>query len=345
MRIAVLLLLAGTALAGPTKAPRAIASAEKAVEIARTRGKLIFLTVIIDNDGENRAVIDQVFRNAQFLRIAKEFVILYANSEDQHGKVRVKGNDGKKHIRCRDCPFITCADHINLAFNYARGFYPGDNTRTPIHFVIDADEEVVDTIMNGNFEQGFNHVPAKTVVARLKRILDKHGKGLTEKQYEEMVAALRDAKAARARGKVTLELEKLRTVVAVEKDVEGVREAKTRVKEIDALAAAELKKLDDLIGMGKWEEAIDALEAIETTYPGTLSAVAAATRRRELHGRREVKRIVKSREIYEKGMVLLKRKKLDAARRQFEKCVRLYGGEKYGDLAKKELEKLPVGDG
>ena len=69
---------------------RSVETSDEAVEIARTRGKLIFLTVIVDNDGENRAVIDMVFRDRAFLKISKEFVILYANNDDDHRKVRVR---------------------------------------------------------------------------------------------------------------------------------------------------------------------------------------------------------------------------------------------------------------
>ena len=45
-RIGVFLLLAGSALAGP-KYPNCVRDKDKALEIARTRGKLIFLTVIV----------------------------------------------------------------------------------------------------------------------------------------------------------------------------------------------------------------------------------------------------------------------------------------------------------
>jgi len=339
VRCLTLLLLVGSALAGPKKAPECAKTPEEAVEIARTRGKLIFLTVIVDGDGENRAVIDNVFRNRAFLRIAPEFVCLYANKDDEHGRVKVRGPDGKRVLRCADCPSITCHDHHLVAMNYARGFFPGVDAKTPIHFVLDANEEVVDTIMNGTFEQGFNHVPAKTVVSRLKKLLDKHGRGLSEEQYARMRKLLTDAKAARARDKVALELEHLLEVVAFERDVVGVREAKARVKEIDAQAAGELRNVDALEAKKEWEKVLDELERIEKTYAGTLTAGAAKGRRKELEDRREVKRLLKARDLYEHAQKYREQGKPDLARKRLEKIVRLYPETKYAKLAEEALGK------
>jgi hypothetical protein len=121
-RSAALLLLAGIAIAAPPRpAPVCARTHDEAVTLARTRGKLIFLTVIVDDDNENRAVIDQVFRDKEFLKIAEEFVCVYANWMDQHGKVKTKGPDGKPVVRCADCPSIECRDHQGLAANWARG--------------------------------------------------------------------------------------------------------------------------------------------------------------------------------------------------------------------------------
>jgi hypothetical protein len=340
MRTLAFVLLLGWSAFGAPKAPLCVKNAKEAVEIARTRGKLIFLTVIVDHDHENRAVIDNVFRDSSFLKIAKEFVILYANNEDDHGRIKVKV-DGKTQIRCRDCPSITCEDHMMLAQNFARGFFPGSEAKCPIHFVIDANEELVDTIMNGTFEQGFNHVPAKTVVSRLKRILRKHGRGLTEAEYKKMKGLLVDARAARARKNVTLELEKLLQVVAFEKKVEGVEGAKKRIREIDAVAGKRLREIDAILVRKEWETALDALEKVAKTYPGTLSSAAATAKRKELLRQKEVSRLLKARDLYEKGMAYKDKGKTELARKRFSKCVRMYKKTKYGQLAEKELAALP----
>jgi tetratricopeptide (TPR) repeat protein len=338
--LACLLLLGWSALAGP-KAPLCVKNATEAVEIARTRGKLIFLTVIVDHDGENRAVIDNVFRDASFLKIAKEFVILYANNEDEHGRIKVKV-DGKTRVRCRDCPSITCEDHMMLAQNFARGFFPNSVAKCPIHYVIDADQELVDTIMNGNFEQGFNHVPAKVVVTRLKQHLRKHGRGLTEPEYKKMKMLLIEAKAARARENVTLELGKLIEVVALQKKVEGVERAKARIREIDAIAGKELREIDGILVRKEWETALDALEKLAKAYPGTLSAAAATAKKKDLMRQKEVSRLLKARDLFEKGMAFLDKKRTELARKRLSKCVRLYKDTKYGQLAQKELAALPA---
>ena len=342
-RTAALLLLAASADAAPRAAPECARTHEEAVTLARTRGKLIFLTVIVDDDNENRAVIDQVFRDKEFLKISEEFVCVYANYMDQHGKVKAKGPDGKPVLRCADCPSIQCTDHMGLAANWARGFFPESEAKTPIHFVVNAKEEVVDTIMNGDFKQGFNHVAAGDVVTRLKALLQKHGKGLTEEEYKRMQEQLTDAKAARARGLVTLELQKLLPVVALAKDVEGVRGAQARVAEIDREAAKVLAEAEVLVARGGIEEALDALAKVAATYPGTLSAAAAEKDAKELQSRPEVKRLLKAREIYNEGLKLKEKGKPDLARKKFEACARVYADTKYGELARKELEALGSG--
>ena len=330
--------------APPRPAPECARTHEEAVTLARTRGKLIFLTVIVDHDHENCAVIDQVFRDKEFLKIAEEFVCVYANNEDQHGKVKAKGPDGKQVLKCSDCPSIDCRDHQGLAANWARGFFPGSEAKTPIHFVVNEKEELVDTIMNGTFEQGFNHVPASEVVARLKALLQKHGKGLSEEEYKRMEGLLTDAKAARARGDPTLELQKLLPVIALGKEVEGVRGARARVAEIDRDAAKVLADAEVLVATGKIEEALDALEKVASRYPGTLSAAAAEKDVKDLKGRQEVARLLKARDLYGEGMGLKQKGKTDLARKKFEACVRVYGDTKYGELSKKELDGLPAGE-
>jgi len=340
-----LLLLAGSAAAAPPRpAPECVRTHEEAITRARTRGKLIFLTVIVDHDHENRAVVENVFRDKEFLKIAEEFVCVYANSEDQHGKVKMKGPDGKQALRCADCPSIECTDHTELAYNWSRGFFPESEARTPIHFVINAKEELVDTIKNGDFKAGFNHVPAAEVVARLKALLQKHGKGLTEEEYKRMEELLVEAKAARARGLVTLELQKLLPVVQLGKDIEGVRGAQARVAEIDKDAAKVLADAEVLVARGGVEEALEALASVAATYPGTLSAAAAEKDAKDLKGRPEVARLLKARDLHGEGLRLKEKGKPDLARKKFEACARIYADTKYGELSKKELEGLPAGE-
>ena len=220
-------------------------------------------------------MIDNVFRNKEFIKISSEFVCVYANPEDTHGKIKYKDpKTGKKYIRCADCPTVNCEEHQHLAQNWSRAFFPGSTARTPVHFVINAEEDVVAIIKNGDFEQGMNHVPPKIVVAELKKLLKKFGKGLTEREYKWMVDDLAAAKAARARDKTPVELEKLLKVVALNRKIEGVEFARKRVKEIDAWARKKLAKVEPLVQAKKWEEALAALGAIAKTYPGTLTGAA-----------------------------------------------------------------------
>ncbi|MHC4957792.1 MAG: hypothetical protein ACYTGN_05400 [Planctomycetota bacterium] len=340
MRLAVLLLLAGAAVAAP-KHPHCVKNSEEAVKIARTRGKLIFLTVIVDNDAENRLVIDNVFRDRAFIKISKEFVCVYANPEDTHGKVKFKNKkSGKRELRCADCPSIVCLDHMLIAQNWSRAFFPGSEARTPIHFVIDANEDKVATIMNGSFEAGFNHVPASKVVAELKKMLKKYGKGLTEQEYAAMVRHLSDAKAARARDKPELELEHLLEVLKVDKKIEGVAEARKRIQEIDAWAAKKLKDVEPLVAKQDWIAALGALDKLAKTYHGTLTAAAAEKQHKDLLKKPEVKKLLKGQQLYAKGIEYRTKGKLELAKKKFAECIRKAPGTKFADLAQKELDAL-----
>jgi len=343
--LAALVLLVASALAAP-KAPRCVRDAKTALEIARTRGKLIFLTVIVDNDGENRMVIDSVFRDRSFIKISREFVCLLANPHDQHGKVAVKDEKtGKRVHRCADCPSISCLDHQNLAQNFARAFFPNNMARTPVHFVINQDEEVVATIKNGDFETGFNHVAAKVVVTELRKILKKFGRGLSEVEYQGMLEHLTDARAARARKNVTLELEKLNAVAGLNRDVVGVREARARIKEIDKIAAGGLNVVAKEIESRQFEDALRRLDQLARTYPGTLTAGAAQLKRKELLKRSDVKKLLKAAGYYAKGVEYKRKGKIEQARRKFNQALRTGKGTKYAGLARKELDALGAGNG
>ena len=340
-RITAVLLLAGAAFGGPKIYPECVGDKDKILEIARTRGKLIFLTVMVDHDGENRAVIDQVFRDKAFVKLSKQFVCVLANPEDNHGKVKLRDKRTKKtRVRCADAPTITCEQHMRLAQHWSRAFFEENTIRTPVHFVIDADEEVVGTIVNGSFDAGFNHVPVKVVIAELRKILAKHGRGLTEEEYSRMIQDLAAARAARARDKTGLELALLLKVVGLNRKVEAVAEARRRVGEIDAWAGKKLVAASRLIAEKRWEEAIDGLVAIRTKYPGTRTAAAAGKAEQELRKSRAVKRLLKAKATYEKAMQYKAKGKTDLARKKLAQCVRQGAGTKYADLAEKELAAL-----
>lgn len=344
MRTAGLFLaLAASSFAGEDPLPYA-RTPKEAVEMARTRGKLMFITICVDNDGENRAVIKNVLQNKAWRKIAREFVLIYANKDDDHGSVMVKTESGKSEKRDADVPELTNEQVRHFAYNYVAAFYPEaseGNYRTPIHFIVNAEEELVDAIFNGDWKSGFNHVPADTVIKRMKAALKKHGKGITEHQYEQMRKDLVDATAARARNNVALEVRMLLRVTELPARLEDVKRSQARLDEIEAGAKKELEAIDGLIGESLWEQAIDRLGKVQKTYAGLPSALNAATREKELRKDKRVKYVLKARELYEDGMKYLKDDRPDRARKKFEQCVVRGSRTKYAELAKAQLAKLP----
>ena len=89
-----------------------------------------------------------------------------------------------------------------------------------------------------------------------------------------MMQNLVDAKAARARKNVTLELQKLMAVVALKRKVVAVEQARARIKAIDKIAAGGMDVVEKEVSEKRFEDAIHRLEQLEKTYPGTLTASA-----------------------------------------------------------------------
>jgi len=337
MRSAVLLLaLASLAAAAPKRALPYAKNPKEAVEMARTRGKLIFITVCVDNDTENRATVKNVLHDKAWQKIARNFVLIYANKDSDHGTVMVKLKNGKRVKRDADVPELTSDQVRHFAYSYAAAFYPEESEgdyKTPIHFIVDANEDLVEAIYNGDWKMGVNHVPSKTVIQSMK-------KGINERQYAAMQKSLLDAKTARARKNRELEIKLLLRVTALPKKLADVERATGRLKEIDALGKAEIAEADSLSKKFQWEDALDRFEKIEKVYQGLPSSLRAATRKKELLRNKDVKRVLKARDLYETGMKFLKNGKPDRAKKKFEECVRRGKNTKWADMAETELKKL-----
>ena len=319
---------------------------KEAVEIARTRGKLIFITICVDNDSENRAAVKNVLQNKAWQKVARHFVLIYANKDTDHGSVMVKTAAGRREKRDADVPELTNQQVQQFALSYVAAFYPEEaegEYKTPIHFIVSADEDLLDAIYNGDWKGGFNHVPADQVIARMKKALKKYGKGITDRQYLQMRKDLVNATAAKARENVGLEIKQLLRVTALPKKLEDVKRAQTRLDGIEADANKQLAEVDGIVKQFLWEDALGRLEKIEKTYAGLPSALRAATRRKELLKQKDVKRVLKARDTYESGMKLLKAGKADRAAKKFEQCIRRGKGTKYAERSKAELEKLAGG--
>jgi len=340
MRFLLLLLtLASVTLAGGEPLPYA-KTPKEAVHIARTRGKLIFITACVDGDSENRAAVKNVLHSKKWQKVARDFVLIYANKDRDHGSVMVKTGKGKKEKRDADVPELTNEQVQNFANTYVAAFLPDEAdgyVKTPVHFIINADEDVVDTIFNGDWKSGFNHVPADTVIARMKAALKKHGKGISERQYVAMQKDIVSARAAKARNNVELEIKLLARVTALPKKLEDVKTAQARLNKIDGVAQKALAEIEDLIRLFMWEDALERLKKIQKGYAGLPSSLRAATRTRELLKLKDVKLVLKAHKLYEAGMKYKKDGRDEKAQKKFAECVRRGKGTKYAQMAEKEL--------
>ena len=155
-----------------------------------------------------------------------------------------------------------------------------------------------------------------------------------------MQKSLLDAKTARARKNLELEIKLLLRVTALPKKLADVERAAGRLKEIDALGKAQIAEADSLAKRFQWEDALDRFEKIEKVYQGLPSSLRAATRKKGLLKNKEVKRVLKARDLYETGMKYLKNGKPDRARKKFQDCVKRGKNTKWADMATVELTKL-----
>jgi len=149
-----------------------------------------------------------------------------------------------------------------------------------------------------------------------------------------------DARAARARDDVRKELDKLLDVVALDRDVVGVQEARARMAEIDAQAAEKLAELEQRAGPGHYEEVLDALEALAKDYKGLPTADKADERRKELGNDPEVRDLLKARDLYEAGLKFLERKRADLARKKFEEVIRRFPDTPWAARAAEQLAAM-----
>ena len=115
VRAPLLVTLFAAAAAAGTKGIEFLPKAENALELARTRGTLVFLTVIVDHDAENRAVIEQVFEDAKLGRTLESFACLLANPESDHGSVRVTPPGGKSTTSQSRSPHKTFPQNCLMA--------------------------------------------------------------------------------------------------------------------------------------------------------------------------------------------------------------------------------------
>ena len=342
MRSLLLILLFATTLhAAPEPLPYA-RTPKEAVHMAKTRGKMIFITAVVDGDEENRLAVKNVLHSKKWQKIAREFVLVYANKDRDHGTIMVKQKDGKRVPRDADVPELTSDQVVNFAHTYVAAFLPDEAeglVKTPIHFIVDANEDVVDIITNGDWKQGFHHVPVDTVIARMKKALKKHGEGISEKQYATMQKSLVDAKAAKARKNVPLEIKCLLKVTALPAKLEDVKTAQARLDAIEKGARAELADIEAGIKRYEYLKSLDRLAALQKTYAGLPVAKAAKDRDKKLRKEKDVKIRLKARDLYQQGMKLKKAGKTDRAIKKFAECVRRAPGTRWAQLAEKELSE------
>lgn len=334
-----ILLLAGSIVSGGEPLPYA-KTPKEAVHLASTRGKMIFITACIDGDSENRASVKNVLHSKKWQKIARHFVLVYANKDQDHGSVMVKTSKGKKEKRDADVPELTNEQVRNFAHSYVAAFLPEEAeglVKTPIHFIISADEDVIAVIFNGDWKGGFNHVPADTVIKHMQAALKKHGKGISDRQYVAMQKDIVSARAARARDNMGLEIKHLLRVTSLPKKLADVKTAQARLDMIDSVAKKELVEIENLIRLFMWEGALAKLATIQKNYAGLPSSLRAATRTKELLKNKDVKRVLKARDLYDAGMRYKKDGRLEKANKKFAECIRRGKGTKYAQMSEKEL--------
>ena len=179
-----LLVLVAPTLAKEKKKRERVAwlySFDAAMKVAKERGSMIFVAMLIDDEPANVAQED-VFRESTFVKASKDFVCVYANPYREK-----KGMLAWNEVR---------ANYAELNTTKA-----GD-TKLPFNFVVNAKGKVLAKIMNGTVEGGFDTVQVGGFLGAFTTLIRKHGKGLTSEQYAAQSKSLAEGE----RQKVELEL-------------------------------------------------------------------------------------------------------------------------------------------
>jgi hypothetical protein len=241
-----------------------------ALEEAKERGSMVLVCEVVSGEASNEAQMG-VYMDPAFVKASRNFVCVFCNPEPTpEGEMIV---DGEKIVTSKAAPGVNSADH-RRAYDEVQRSYADLNTdstgatRFPFHFVADADGKVLEQIVNGTKDGGFDVVAADAFIAKLNGLISKHGKGLTAEELVQCRQDLQAAKEAKGAGDLKGLLKNAEAVLGRSTKTKYAEEARKLIEEASAGGEASLAEADGMLA----EDPAGALlkvEEVMETYAGT----------------------------------------------------------------------------
>jgi tetratricopeptide (TPR) repeat protein len=328
--LVLLCVLASPALSAPeyVKWTKTLAGA---LAEAKERGSMVLVCEVLSGEASNEAQMG-VYMDPAFVKASRNFVCVFCNPEPTpEGEMVV---DGEKITTSKAAPGVTSADH-RRAYDEVQRSYADLNTdstgatRFPFHFVADADGKVLEQIVNGTKEGGFDVVAADAFVAKLNALVSKFGKGLTADELAQCRKDLEAAKAAKAAGDLKGLLKSAGAVLAKSTKTQIADEARKLVEEASAGGEAALVEADGMLATDPAGALLKVEEVIET-YAGTPVADKAKATLAEYRKRPEVKKAMAQVAARREAEKNLAKAEEELGRKQYARALDLFD-----DVAKK----------
>lgn len=271
--VALVLLLALASVVEAADRVRWVPSLELALKQAKQRGAMIFVTELVSTDPDNLAQAD-VFKDPAFIKASKSFVCLFAcpNHDAPMTKMVIDGEE----VRTSElAPGITREDHMNVwneiigkaEFAKLNTNSMGD-MKMPFSFVADANGKHLATIANGDPESGFASAPLGSFLQAFSQLLAKHGRGLTQDEYEEFTGLLEKASQQLEAGERKKAFRGLSTIVKRNDKTAIAEQAKDLLEKITQGCRDEIRAAEGLVEKDP-PGAVIALEKVMQEFSGT----------------------------------------------------------------------------
>jgi uncharacterized protein (UPF0335 family) len=343
-----LVLLSSLAAAAP--GIRWAGSYEEALEEAKERGVLILCVLVMPNEASNDTQM-AAYQDRDVIQACGKFVCLLGN----HGKHReVKRRvDGKMKTVCPVMGNHPCRVHQAIEKIIVRKF--GEvmiddttgNVRTPVQWVIDGDEKIVEVIAAGDRTSGFGPVAPADLASRLLALAAKRP-GLTAEGYLKIQTALAEGDRLFGEKKYAEAAARYQGVLAQApaKSAAAAR-ANAQLAKITEIGEKYLVDVERLAGERKYAEAMAKANEVIRQFRGSGAETKARKVLADLRKNPEVARLLEQSQRKKDAEALLararseeKRKRWHKAAEAYEQCAGEYGDTEAGQAAKKRLEEI-----
>jgi tetratricopeptide (TPR) repeat protein len=358
MRTAILGLVALTLLiaaeASVAQGIRWASSYDEALKEAKERGVLLLCVLTDSQSGEtaNPAMLGLYANNGAVQKACGQFVCILGD-RGRHNEVKRK-IDGEQRSVCPILGNLPCKVHVEIEGILTRKFGdvmidPMGGVRTPVQWLVDGDEKVVEIVAAGDRTQGFDVLSADELATRLNAAAKKFGPGLSSEQYHQLRDLLAQGDELRQKGDLAGAIGKYQAVLKAspQKKVATVVEAEKRLSEIADVGRKEMAEAQKLIEEKRYGEGMARLQEVAKKYHDTDAEREAKQALESLKQNPEVAKLIEAQarkqaadDLLEEGRVADEKQDYGKALDAYRKCAEGYPDTDSGQAAAKRQAEM-----